>query len=144
MNIADILDTASMPLASPSYPKGPYRFVDRQYMIISYESDPEAIRAAVPEPLEPDGSNQVLYEFIRMPDSTGFGDYTETGIVIPCRFRGAPVNFVAQMYLGHDEAVLRRELLAHLAHAERQFLVVRQKLRRQLRAEHHLDLRRVQ
>ena len=99
MNIADILDTASMPLASPSYPRGPYRFVDRQYMIISYESDAEAIRAAVPEPLEPDGSNAVLYEFIRMPDSTGFGDYTETGIVIPCRFRGAPVNFVAQMYL---------------------------------------------
>jgi acetoacetate decarboxylase len=99
MQIADILETASMPLASPTYPKGPYRFIDREYMIISYESDPDAIRAAVPEPLEPDGSNQVLYEFIRMPDSTGFGDYTESGIVIPCRFQGEAVNFVAQMYL---------------------------------------------
>lgn len=99
MQIADILETASMPLASPSYPKGPYRFIDRQYMIIGYESDPEAIRAAVPEPLAPDGSNQVLYEFIRMPDSTGFGDYTESGIVIPCTYKGEAVNFVAQMYL---------------------------------------------
>ncbi len=99
MKIADILETASMPLASPSYPKGPYRFIDRQYMIISYESDPEAIRAAVPEPLTPDGSKQVLYEFIRMPDSTGFGDYTESGIVIPCSYQGQAVNFVAQMYL---------------------------------------------
>jgi acetoacetate decarboxylase len=99
MKIADILDTASMPLASPSYPKGPYRFIDRQYMIITYESDPDAIRAAVPEPLEPDGSNSVLYEFIRMPDSTGFGDYTETGIVIPCKYQGEAVNFTAQMYL---------------------------------------------
>lgn len=99
MKIADILETASMPLASPSYPKGPYRFIDRQYMIITYESDPDAIRAAVPEPLEPDGSNTVLYEFIRMPDSTGFGDYTETGIVIPCKYQGEPVNFTAQMYL---------------------------------------------
>ena len=28
----------------------------------------------------------VKYEFIRMPDSTGFGDYTETGQVIPVSF----------------------------------------------------------
>ena len=99
MNIADILQASSMPIAGPSYPKGPYRFVDREYLIVAYESDPEAIREAVPEPLAPDGSNQVLYEFIRMPDSTGFGDYTESGIVIPCRHAGEPVNFVAQMYL---------------------------------------------
>jgi acetoacetate decarboxylase len=99
MNIAEILTTSSMPIASPTYPKGPYRFINRQYMIVTYESDPEAIRAAVPEPLEPDGSNTVLYEFIRMPDSTGFGDYTETGIVIPCTYRGEAVNFTAQMYL---------------------------------------------
>ncbi|MBL8448171.1 MAG: acetoacetate decarboxylase [Zoogloeaceae bacterium] len=99
MKIHDILNTASMPLASPTYPKGPYRFVNREYMIITYESDPDAIREAVPEPLEPDGSNTVLYEFIRMPDSTGFGDYTETGIVIPCRYKGEMVNFTAQMYL---------------------------------------------
>ena len=29
----------------------------------------------------------VAYEFIRMPNSTGFGDYTETGQVIPVRFK---------------------------------------------------------
>jgi acetoacetate decarboxylase len=38
----------------------------------------------VPEPLEVTGDT-VAYEFIRMPDSTGFGDYTETGQVIPVR-----------------------------------------------------------
>ena len=48
-------------------------------------SDPELLRAVVPEPLEPIGDT-VNYEFIRMPDSTGFGDYTETGQVIPVRF----------------------------------------------------------
>ena len=30
----------------------------------------------------------VKFEFIRMPNSTGFGDYTETGQVIPVRFNG--------------------------------------------------------
>jgi len=103
MQIKDLLGLPSMPAASPSYPKGPYRFIDRQYLIISYESDPEAIRAALPEPLAPDGSNTVLYEFIRMPDSSGFGDYTESGVVIPAKLGAEPVNFTAQMYL-NDEA----------------------------------------
>ena len=30
----------------------------------------------LPEPLLPEGTDTVLYEFIRMPDSAGFGDYT--------------------------------------------------------------------
>jgi acetoacetate decarboxylase len=99
MKIAEILKQPSMPIASPSYSRGPFRFINREYFIVTYASDPEAIREAVPEPLEPDGSNTVCYEFIRMPDSSGFGDYTESGIVIPCIYRGDPVNFTAQMYL---------------------------------------------
>jgi acetoacetate decarboxylase len=43
----------------------------------------------VPEPLEFDPNEPLVkYEFIRMPDSTGFGDYTETGQVIPVSFQG--------------------------------------------------------
>lgn len=105
MNAQDILQLPSMPMASPSYPKGPYRFVDREYLIITYKSDPKAIRAALPEPLEPDGSDTVLFEFIRMPDSAGFGDYTESGIVIPALYRGEPVNFTAQMYLDDEPPI---------------------------------------
>ena len=105
MKTEDILHLPSMPLASPSYPHGPYRFIDREYLIITYESDPEAIREALPEPLEPDGSNTVLYEFIRMPDSAGFGDYTESGVVIPALFQGQPVNFTSQMYLDDEPPI---------------------------------------
>ena len=89
----------SIPVASPSYPKGPYTFLNREYLIITYKSDDGAIREALPEPLEPDGGGLVLYEFIKMPDSSGFGDYEESGIVIPAMFNGKPVNFTAQMYL---------------------------------------------
>ena len=105
MKEKEILDLPSMPLAAPSYPRGPYRFVDREYLIVSYESDPDAIRAGLPEPLQPDGSNTVLYEFIRMPDSAGFGDYTESGVVIPASFDGKPVNFTAQMYLDDEPPI---------------------------------------
>lgn len=100
-----ILNVPSMPIASVSYPRGPFRFIDREYMIIAYESDPDAIREQVPEPLEPDGTNTVLYEFIRMPDSSGFGDYTESGVVIPCTFNGEPVNFTSQMYLDDEPPI---------------------------------------
>ena len=100
-----VRDLPSMPMASPSYPRGPYRFLQREYLIVTYTSDAEAIRAALPVRLEPDGSGQVLYGFIRMPDSAGFGDYTESGVVIPALFQGQPVNFTAQMYLDDDPPI---------------------------------------
>ena len=105
MKIADVSAKAfAMPLTSPSYPPGPYRFVDREYMIITYRTDPEALRAVVPEPLELD-EPLVKYEFIRMPDSTGFGNYTESGQVIPVRFEGKPGGYVHSMYLDDDAPI---------------------------------------
>ena len=103
MNIGDILANASaMPLTNPAYPKGPYRFYNREYVIITYRTDPALLRAVVPEPLEVIGDT-VKYEFIRMPDSTGFGDYTESGQVIPVSYQGETGSFVHSMYLD-DEA----------------------------------------
>src|SRR5215831_4220130 len=92
----------AMPLTSPAYPPGPYRFIDREFMIITYRTESEKMRAVVPEPLEVD-EPLVKYEFIRMPDSTGFGNYTETGQVIPVRFRGRKGGYSHCMFLD-DEA----------------------------------------
>jgi acetoacetate decarboxylase len=84
----------AMPLTSPAYPPGPYRFVNREFMVITYRTDPDRLRAVIPEPLEMD-EPLVKYEFIRMPDSTGFGDYTETGQVARagCRIARARDRF---------------------------------------------------
>ena len=41
----EILETPSMPAFSPSYPRGPYRFLRREYLIVTYETDADAIRA---------------------------------------------------------------------------------------------------
>ena len=52
MREKEILERAfAMPLTSPAYPPGPYRFVNREYLIITYRTDPEKLRAVVPEPL---------------------------------------------------------------------------------------------
>ena len=105
MRKEDVLKLPSMPAAGPSYPAGPYRFVNREYMVITYETDPQALAADLPEPLEPVEHALVHFEWIKMPDSSGFGSYTESGMVIPCRFRGEDVNFVAQMYLDDDPPI---------------------------------------
>lgn len=105
MKIADVRSRAfAMPLNDPSYPPGPYRFYDREYMVITYRTDPDVLRALVPEPLEV-REPIVKYEFIRMPDSAGFGDYTETGQVIPVTFHGEPGVFVHSMYLDDDAPI---------------------------------------
>jgi len=88
----------AMPLTSPAFPPGPYRFVDREYLIITYKTDRAALEAVVPEPLTFD-EPIVKYEFIRMPDSTGFGDYTESGQVIPVKFKGREGSYSHAMFL---------------------------------------------
>jgi acetoacetate decarboxylase len=105
MNIEDIKSSAfAMPLTNPAFPRGPYRFINREFLIITYRTDIAALRAVVPEPLEI-AEPLVKFEFIRMPDSTGFGDYTESGQVIPVSFRGVKGNYAHAMYLNDHPAI---------------------------------------
>lgn len=100
----------AMPFTSPAYPAGPYRFVNREFMIITYRTDMEKLRAVVPAPLEVT-EPLVKYEFIRMPDSTGFGDYTETGQVIPVSYKGRKGGYTHCMFLNdHPPIAGGREL----------------------------------
>ena len=100
----------AMPLTSPAYPAGPYRFRNREYLIITYRTDPQKLRDLVPEPLQV-REPLVKFEFIRMPDSTGFGDYTESGQVIPVSFRGRKGSYTHCMFLNdHPPIAGGREL----------------------------------
>lgn len=99
MNEAEVKQKAfAMPITRPSYPKGPYRFINREYLIITYETDLDLLREVVPAPLEVT-EPLVKFEFIRMPDSTGFGDYTESGQVIPVHYKGKAGSYTHAMYL---------------------------------------------
>lgn len=99
MNEAEVKQKAfTMPITCPSYPRGPYRFTNREYFIITYETDMDLLREVVPAPLEV-VEPLVKFEFIRMPDSTGFGDYTESGQVIPVLFKGKAGAYTHAMYL---------------------------------------------
>lgn len=99
MNEAEVKEKAfAMPVTSPSYPRGPYRFINREFLIITYETDLDLLREVVPAPLEVT-EPLVKFEFIRMPDSTGFGDYTESGQVIPVHYKGKAGGYTHAMYL---------------------------------------------
>ena len=105
MKVEDVRRTAfAMPFTNPAFPRPPYRFYDREYIIITYKTDMEALRGVVPEPLEV-LEPLVKYEFIRMPDSTGFGDYTESGQVVPVRFQGKDGGYVHSMFLDDDAPI---------------------------------------
>ena len=100
----------AMPMHNPAFPRGPYRFTDREYLIITYRTDPDALRAMIPAPLEMT-EPIVKFEFINMPDSTGFGHYCESGQVIPVRFNGIEGGYVHSMYLNdHPPIAGGREL----------------------------------
>jgi acetoacetate decarboxylase len=100
----------AMPFTNPAYPPGPYKFVNREFLIITYRTDMERLRKVVPAPLEV-VEPLVSYEFIRMPDSTGFGDYTESGQVIPVTYEGKPGSYTHSMYLDdHPPIAGGREL----------------------------------
>ena len=111
MNEDDVRRHAfAMPLTSPAYPPGPYRFANREYFIIAYRSDLAVLEKVVPAPLkvhEP----IVKFEFMKMPDSTAFGDYCESGQVIPVRFEDEIGGYQHGMYLNdHAPIAAGREL----------------------------------
>jgi acetoacetate decarboxylase len=100
----------AMPMHNPAFPPGPYRFVDREFLIITYRTDPDLLRKAIPAPLK-FVDPIVKFEFINMPDSTGFGHYCESGQVIPVTLDGVAGGYVHSMYLNdHPPIAAGREL----------------------------------
>lgn len=88
----------AMPFSRPSYPRGPYRFTDREHLIVTYRTDPAALAWAVPEPLET-GDPLVRLEFVRMDGSTGFGRYSGAAQHIPIRFGAQGGAYTHNMFL---------------------------------------------
>ncbi len=93
-----------------TYTKVPFRFINREFVIITYETDAKLLQEILPPGLEL-ADPVVKYEFIRMPDSSGFGDYTETGQVIPVTYKGEKGGFTVSMFLDdHAPIAAGREI----------------------------------
>ena len=112
MTEEEVLASAyTMPITSPAFPKPPFRFVDREFVIITYRTDPKELSRVIPAPLQP-ADPIVKYEFINMADASGLGTFTETGQVLPVTFKGQPGGFTHAMYLDSEAGIASgRELL---------------------------------
>ena len=86
------------PLSAPAFPAVQPRFYDREYLNVVYRTDPEALRAVVPAPLEID-EPLVRFEVMKMNDVTGYGPYTEAGQAIQVVFDGERGEYLHAMYL---------------------------------------------
>ncbi|MBO1418152.1 acetoacetate decarboxylase, partial [Streptomyces sp. FH025] len=76
-------------------------------------TDPEALRAVVPEPLEIE-EPLVRFEVMKMGEVDGFGPYVEAGQVIPIRHGGEHGEYLHAMYLDNFAATAAgRELSAY-------------------------------
>ncbi len=69
MRIGEIRERAfAMPFASPSHARGPYRFVNREYLIITYRTDAAALELK-PHALAPVAELPVLgsvaYDYLK-------------------------------------------------------------------------------
>lgn len=104
MNIEELLQQTSTPLGAPAYPRGPYRFHDREYLNITYRTDIGALRKVVPEPLEID-EPLVRFEVMRMPDTTGLGNYTECGQAVIVRLGQERGEYLHAMYVDSHPAI---------------------------------------
>ncbi|WP_443063173.1 acetoacetate decarboxylase family protein [Streptomyces sp. NBC_00483] len=51
MRAEDVVRAPTTPLDASAFPAGAYRFTDREYLNITYRTDPEVLERVVPEPL---------------------------------------------------------------------------------------------
>lgn len=110
---SEVVKQLTTPLNSPAFPKGPYKFHNREYLNIIYKTDLEALKKVVPEPLLID-EPLVRFEMMAMPDTTGLGSYSECGQAIPVTFNGKKGDYLHGMYLNNEPAIaVGREMSAY-------------------------------
>ena len=103
MKAEDVRRRRTTPLTAPAYPAGSHRFTDREYLNVVYRTDPDALRAALPEPLHAD-EPLVRFEVMHMGDVDGFGPYTECGQTLACTYDGERGEYLHAMYLDNAPA----------------------------------------
>lgn len=114
MKIEELLKQSATPLGpGGAYPRGPYRFVGREYLNITYRTDVEALRRVVPEPLEI-VDPLVRFEVMKMPDVSGLGCYTECGQAVVVQLDGERGEYLHAMYVDSHPAIASgREISAY-------------------------------
>ena len=94
----------TMPDRAPLYVPPPYPYRGVRKLSVFCRANPAGIRRALPQPLET--VSDVIELFVmRAPDAGWLGDYSEGGVVIPCRYKGVTGGHVAYEYVSSDDSL---------------------------------------
>lgn len=103
MKRREILKAVGGPLFGPGYGAPPYRMLDRAVLAVRFESDADIIRAALPEPLEPDGA-AVSVRFATVTESP-FGEFSSCSVFLTARLKRKSVAFCHSLTIDQDEPI---------------------------------------
>ncbi len=85
----EVRQAFSTPMDNPLVPRFPITFRNVEIITVIYRTRPEAIRAILPEPLEPVSDYGIVHIY-RMNDAEWFGRYHESAVQVECRL---PASF---------------------------------------------------
>ena len=95
----------STPLDAPMIPRFPFAFRDTEILTLTYRTDPQAIRAILPEPLVATG-DMVMIHFYRMPDTDWLGPYHEVNVMVGAELPGVEAgSYSPYLFLSSDVGV---------------------------------------
>ena len=105
-------DLFSTPADNPLVPRFPLTFRNTEILTVIYRTEPRAIGAVLPPPLESTGDLAAVHIY-KMNDADGFGRYLESAVQVGCRLSAAHSHTGAEeqgayspyLYLGSDGAV---------------------------------------
>lgn len=98
-------DAVAMFFHNSSYLRRSKIFNNKECYIISYETDLDGLCAVVSDPLQLE-NDFLFYEFVRVVDSSRFGEYTQSGQVISVRDQqGRPGRYTLSAYLNDETPI---------------------------------------
>lgn len=96
---------SAMPVDAPAYHQKPFRYKDAHMYIFTYETDEEAARELLPEPLSLTDTPSATLAFIEYKHSS-LGPYREVTLSIDAIYKGEQMPYIAYLFLNEDVPIL--------------------------------------
>ena len=93
------------PWISPLYPKPPYYYTETEFMGVIYEMDEKVLEDMIPAPLELVGNIISATMIGSSKVVTGLGEYIESAIWIPVKYKDTVGIFATLLYLDNERAI---------------------------------------
>ena len=97
---------AGIPMAAPSYGRGPYHFRGTRALMLIGPVEAEYARALLPPPLELLDDSIVIWTLMDCPDVTGIGPHNCACPAIPCRYGDIVGQFVPFLFTSTEASLL--------------------------------------